>query len=139
MSLESLQRDGDLERVPVDRDAAVRLLADARAHLASSATLLASDPSGAYQLAYDAARKAAAAHMTAHGYRVRPRRLGAHAIVARYAESEISVPEIRHLDRMRRVRNRAEYGALGVGDSQLAADLAHAKAIVRAVAKELGK
>jgi len=138
VSLESLEREGDLERIPVDRDAAARLVSDALTHLASSETLAGTDPSGAYQLAYDAARKAAAAHMAAYGYRVRPRRLGAHAIVARYAESAIAISEVRHLDRMRRVRNRTEYGALGVGAAQLAADLEHAKAIVRAVAHELG-
>lgn len=133
-----MEREGDLERIAVDRDAVERLLGDAVSHLASSETLAGTDPSGAYQLAYDAARKAVAAHMAGHGYRVRLHRLGAHAVVARYAETAITVSEVRHLDRMRRVRNRTEYGALGIGAAQLAADLEHAKAIVRAVAKELG-
>lgn len=137
MSLESLERDGSLERVSVDLEAAARLLRDAQTHIVSAEKLAADDPSGAYQLAYDAARKAAAAHMAGRGFRVRPRQLGAHVIVARYAEGAVDAPEARHLDRMRRTRNRAEYDALEVGQAQVAADLEHARAIVDAVTREL--
>jgi hypothetical protein len=131
-----------LERVGVDRDEAEALLEHAQSHLRSAAKIMDDDAPGAYQLAYDAARKAVAAHMAANGYRAKSDRAGSHAAVVAYAEEaladEAREESLQHFDRMRRVRNRIEYGGVTVGRSQVDNDLAHAKEIVRAAAASIG-
>jgi hypothetical protein len=53
---------GELARVQADEAVALRLLADARMHLASARDVAAAgDLAGAYELAYDAFRKSAPA------------------------------------------------------------------------------
>jgi hypothetical protein len=126
---------GRIERIQADADEAQELLRHARAHLASARKLCDDDPAGAYQLLYDAARKATAADMLASGYRARSDRPGAHAAVVIYAEEALAGEgderAIASFDRMRRTRNRAEYGAAVIGRAQLHADLEHAHEIVR--------
>jgi hypothetical protein len=76
--------------------------------------------------------------MAANGYRAKSDRPRAHAAVVAYAEEalahEARAESLRHFDRMRRVRNRIEYGGVTIGRGQVATDLAHAKEIVRAAA-----
>ena len=95
------------------------------------------DPAGAYQLLYDAARKATAADMLVFGYRAKSDRPGAHAAVVMYAEEALardaSADALANFDRMRRKRNRTEYGSAIVTRVELDADLDHAREIVRAV------
>lgn len=135
MSVDALAEAGRIEPVPPDPETAAGQLAQAREHLASAELLSARDPAGAYVMLYDAARKAVAAHMLAAGWRVRASRPGAHEAVARYAVVALAdgCPSARELDRMRRMRNRVEYGAVvELGAADLAADLGHARAIVAA-------
>jgi len=135
--VDALVREGRIERVEADRAAAVDKLEEARRHLDSSEVILESDPEGAYALLYDAARKAIDAHMLAAAYRVSKSRLGAHEATARYATAVLgSGPHGEHVqqfDRMRRRRNRSEYGAWQIGRSTLEADLRHARGILQAV------
>lgn len=128
---------GRLERVPADPAAALSLLQDARRHLEAAGSIADIDPNGAYQLAYDAARKAAVAHMLNRGLRV-ANRPGAHEATARYAaDALLSESSSGHLDRMRRFRNRSEYGVAHFDARVVEADLEHARAIVDAVAREV--
>jgi hypothetical protein len=53
--------------------------------------------------------------------------------------SEASADTLLRFERMRRLRNRAEYGGVTPGRAQVRADLEHAKNIVRAIAARLGK
>jgi hypothetical protein len=119
-TIAELLASGRLEQLPPDEHEAGDLLHHAEAHLESAARVGASDPTGAYQLAYDAARKAVAADMAASGYRAKAASLS-------------------RLDGMRRLRNRAEYGGMTIGATQLAADLEHAREVVRAVGVRLGR
>ncbi len=129
-SVDDLIRTGLIERVPPDRDTAAVWLADASRHLDAAAHILDIDRAGAYGLAYDAARKAVAAHMLVHGLRVRSVP-GAHRSIALYAESLASDSrDLARLDAMRRNRNRSEYGHRVFGRQEVAADLEHAQAIV---------
>jgi hypothetical protein len=77
----------------------------------------------------------------AAGYRAKSNRPGAHAAIVAYAEEALAghadEDAIANFDRMRRARNRTEYGAVAVGRAQLVADLADASEIVRAVAVRL--
>src|SRR5919201_6741460 len=75
---------GFLEEVAPHGEDALLRLGEAERHLASAEQIAASDPNGAFQLAYDAARKAVTAHMLARGLRV-TNRPGAHATTGRYA------------------------------------------------------
>jgi len=141
--IEALVRDGRVESVEADPAAARLKLEEARRHLASASLLVDTDPAGAYSLLYDAARKAIDAHMLSSGYRVSKSRLGAYEAMARYAVAALGSGRrgeaARRFDRMRRNRNRSEYGVWQVGRSTLGSDLGHAQAIVEAVEKSLGR
>lgn len=140
--VEALVKEGRVERIEADAAAARDKLGEARRHLDSASLIAEADPPGAYSLLYDAARKAIDAHMVASGYRVSKSRLGAREASARYASSALgSGPHgeaVRHFDRMRRNRNRSEYGVWQIGRSTLEADLDHAREIVGAVEEHLG-
>jgi len=139
--LEALVKEGRIERVEADTSAARDKLEEAKHHLDSAVLIAETDPAGAYLLLYDAARKAVDAHMLMSGYRVSKSRLGAHEATARYASSALgSGPHgdsARRFDRMRRNRNRSEYGAWQIGRSTLNADLVHAREIVEAVEESI--
>jgi uncharacterized protein (UPF0332 family) len=142
-SIEDLLRDGRLEQIEPDRDEAHDLIEHAERHVASAERLIEDDPAGAYQLLYDAARKATAADMLANGYRPKSDRPGAHWAVVRYAEEALeddTEPDaLANFDRMRRTRNRTEYGALTLGRKQIEGDLEHARTIVRSVRARLDR
>jgi len=133
VTLDELVAGGRLEEVRSDRDRARAILEEAARHLASSAAIAGSDPNGAYHLLYDAARKAIWAHMLANGYR--PAGVpGAHATAAVYIETTLpNEPAAAQFDRMRRSRNRSEYGTAHFTASVVAADLEIARSIVAAV------
>lgn len=135
--INELVTGGRIELVPADVRAAAALLDEAARHLTSAGAIASTDPNGAYSLLYDAVRKAVTAHMLARGYRVASGRLGGHEAVVRYAEASLSEgpysEHVAQLDRMRRARNRSEYGLATFGERQLETDLEHARAIVAAV------
>jgi hypothetical protein len=139
MTVEVLLRAGRLERVPGDQEAARRRLAACEQHLASAEMLADSDPAMAYAALYDAARKALTAHLLARGLRV-TNRAGAHEAIGVYATTEVEDPtgSVRRFQTMRLRRNRSEYQDVPVGVQEVAADLGHARAIVAAVAAQLG-
>jgi hypothetical protein len=136
-TIATLLAEGRLERIRADPAAAHDLLDHAAAHVASARAIAPTDPVGAYQLAYDAARKAVAADMLVAGYRAKADRPGAHAPAVAYAEEALAAvadaAALGALDQMRRTRNRAEYSGLAVGTAQIDADVAVAEEIVRAV------
>jgi hypothetical protein len=139
MSIESLQKRGLIESVQPDLDGARIVIDECERHLSSATVIAASDPSGAFQLSYDAARKAIGAHMRAAGLRVADRP-GAHATTGRYGQLAIAgaADELRAFDRMRRRRNRTEYGVAPAQSRDVADALANARAIVAAVKADLG-
>lgn len=136
---ELVQR-GRLEPIPPDISGAVAMLEEARLHLQSADLIASSDPNGSYALFYDGARKAVTAHMLASGYRVTRHRLGAHPAVIDYAEAIIGADryrrDVRSFDRIRRNRNRSEYGIAMFGSADIRTDLAHARRIVQAVEEQ---
>ncbi len=107
LTVAALLNAGRLERVPGDRDAALSRISKADTHLTTAAALITVDNDMAYTALYDAARKAVAAHMLAHGFRV-PARMGAHKAVGIYAEETIpdSTGSVADFQRMRRQRNK---------------------------------
>lgn len=94
------------------------------------------DPSGAYVLAYDAARKSVAAALLMSGGRVL-RRPGSHQALAQFAESTATradEPALTRFDRLRRNRNRSEYGSRTFGKAEVAEAINTSKAIRAACA-----
>ena len=130
MTLEEMLGNGELERVEPDKDAADLALVEARRHVASARAIAATDPNGAYQLAYDAARKAVVADMRRVGVRVR-RGEGAHALTARYAGSAIDEELGTRLDQMRRRRNRSEYGTVLIESNEVDEAITVAESLIR--------
>jgi len=118
--------------VPADPHGAHARLVAARRHLESANRLATDDPDAAYAVLYDAARKAVSAHMLAAGLRAR-NAPGAHEATALYAVAVLRGEAPAELDRMRRFRNRIEYGTTHLGPRQVAHDLERARAIVAAV------
>ena len=136
-ALQHLLETGVLEEVEPHGEDALLRLDEAERHLASAEQIAANDPNGAFQLAYDAARKAATAHMLARGLRV-TNQPGAHATTGRYALVEIG-EAFAPFDRMRRRRNRSEYGTSFISEVEVADAVANGRVMVEAVRAALSR
>jgi hypothetical protein len=88
--IDRLLMDRELERVTPNLPVAERLLTDASAHIASGGLIASRDPAGAYQLGYDAARKAAIALLAAQGLRATSR--GGHVAVQEAVQAQFGGP-----------------------------------------------
>ena len=132
---------GEFERVPASREHADLLLAQADRHVASAELIAASDAAGAYQLLYDAARKALAAVLENQGLRATSR--GGHIAVLDGVSAQLDPPLgaiLRPFDRLRRRRNQAEYPASeqpGFRSEEVIRDLPKVRDIVAAAQKVL--
>lgn len=129
--LDDLINRGLIEAVQADDAVAAQWLEDARRHLEASKAIAKLDPSGAYVLAYDAARKSVAAALLKAGHRVRSRP-GAYQALAQYAKSlsgPANEPALARFDRLRRNRNRSEYGSKSFGQAEVSEAIDTAQAI----------
>jgi hypothetical protein len=133
-----LLRDGRLDEVQPDAVRGREMAADAKRHVEAAATIVDIDPNGAFQLAYDAARKAVTAFMLAQGYRATAT-LGSHAAVVEFArERLLDRPDANRLDRMRRMRNRSEYDAAIFERTQLIAEIGFAERVLDLAREAIG-
>lgn len=135
--LADLRNRGLIESVEPDDATATKWLEDAGRHLDAAQKITDLDPSGAYVLAYDAARKSVAAALLITGHRVRSRP-GAHQGLAQYSDhlaAQTGEPGLGRFDRLRRNRNRSEYGSRTFGQAEVAEAIDTAQAIVAACAK----
>ncbi len=109
--VERLLDANELERVAADPALARSMLAEATRHVRSARDIAPNDPAGAYQLAYDALRKAAAALLVEQGLRSTTR--GGHIAIRDAVTAQFGGPKgstaFRAFDRLRRTRNRFEY------------------------------
>lgn len=121
-----LRRNKKLQEIPLDRARAEKLVDDARKHRATAdAALQSGDFAGAYQMGYDAARKALTALLALDGLRLRGE--GAYAnlielIREKYAGVE-GIEIVDKLDRLRSTRNEAEYRGYWFDEDEVRADL----------------
>ncbi len=122
-----------LEQVEPNAEEAALTLEEAGRHAMSAEGIADTDPNGAYQLAYDGARKAVVAHMKRSGLRVRSGE-GSHAITAEYATVAIDQTLGGRLEAMRRRRNRSEYGTAHFEAAEVSDAIDIARALVAAVA-----
>jgi uncharacterized protein (UPF0332 family) len=139
LSVEGLFDAGRLQRVAPDPSAASVRIAKAEQHLVTAKMLLGHDNEVAYTALYDAARKAATAHMLARGIRASTSKPGAHEAVGTYLAEKVPDPKgsVAKFQRMRTKRNASEYRDLVVGEQEVASDLVHATNIVAAVRADL--
>ncbi|MCL2092402.1 MAG: hypothetical protein FWH11_14575 [Micrococcales bacterium] len=103
-----------LQKVAPSRELAEVMITRARTHLKTAASTAASDPTAAFQTAYDGARKALAAILANQGLRVTTAP-GAHATLLEVCMAQLDPPmgqRLVHFDWMRRTRNQAEYPEL---------------------------
>jgi HEPN domain len=134
--LDDLQKRGLIERVEPDQATATGWLDDAARHIEAATKIAELDSSGAYVLAYDAARKSVSAVLLTSGHRVLSRP-GSHQALAQYAESmadQTGEPALTRFDRLRRNRNRSEYGSRTFGKAEVAEAIDTATAIRAACA-----
>jgi hypothetical protein len=111
--IDRMLANAELQRVPPSREQADSLIAQARIHLASAASICDQDPQGAYALTYDAARKALTAVVENQG--LRPTTRGGHLAAYDAVRAQLDPPlgkVLRPFDRMRRQRHDAEYPPL---------------------------
>jgi len=140
-TLDGMISRGELERVPASREHADLVLSQARRHLASAGAIADSDPAGAYQLLYDAARKSLAAVLENQGLRATSR--GGHIAVRDAVSAQLDPPlgaVLRPFDRLRRRRNQVEYpsaAAPGVTADDVERDLPKVEQILDVAAKVL--
>jgi hypothetical protein len=131
--VETLVAEGVLARVPPDRAEAQRELDAAVQHFRGAEAAAEVDPTGAFSLTYDAARKATVAHMRSSGVRIIAR-FGVHYQTTRYARTVLAGRGIdEHLEAfaaMREVRNDTECEAAILAHSDAREALGHARAIV---------
>jgi HEPN domain-containing protein len=135
--LDDLIAKGLIEAVESDRLMAEQWISDARRHLEAAEAIQTLDPSGAYVLAYDAARKAVAAGLLMTGHRVRSRP-GSHQALGQYAKvlaRETGKPALEQFDRLRRERNRSEYGSRSFGKAEVKEAIRSSGAILEACAR----
>jgi hypothetical protein len=112
-AIERLLESGELEQVEPSPSTTERLLAAAAAHLQFAKTGVDDDPDGAFQLGYDAARKASAALLAAQGLRSTTQ--GGHVAIQEAVVEQFGGPKgmpiFGRLSRLRRQRNATEYPA----------------------------
>ena len=99
-----------VDRIAPNRPLAERLLVQAAAHVDAAVAVLQVDAPGAFQLSYDAARKALAAILVNQGLRAKGD--GAHMTLLEVARAQLHPPlgsVLGQFDWMRRLRNDTEY------------------------------
>jgi hypothetical protein len=139
--IDAMLSSGQLERVPPSREHADTLLAQAKRHVELARSGVETDPTGAYQLLYDASRKALASILENQGLRATSR--GGHLAVLDAVTAQLDPPlgqSLRSFDRMRRRRNNAEYprpDTPGITSDDVTQDMAKAEQFLALAAKVL--
>jgi hypothetical protein len=140
-TVDALIARGGLERVPASQGAAEAELVRARTHVDSARQLAATDPEGAYTLAYDAARRALAAVLQNQGLRATSR--GGHVALYEAVLAQLDPPlgtMLRPFNRMRARRNEVEYRsseAPAVTPEEVAGDVAKVEALIELAEKAI--
>jgi hypothetical protein len=140
-AVQRLIDDGELQRVTASPAQAEAMLNDARRHLASAKSIAPTDPTGAYVLAYDAARKAIASILEAEGLRATTK--GGHIVLFDTAMAQFDPPLgklIRPFNRMRARRNQVEYASSSspaVTTDEVLTDLAKSAGLIELAEKVL--
>jgi hypothetical protein len=110
-TIKELIAAGNLEKVAPSLEAAHGFLLQAAGHIDSAHSIANTDPTGAYSLLYDAARKSLAAVLQAQGLRATTK--GGHYAIQEAINAQFTQPPpreaFRPFGRLRRNRNQVEY------------------------------
>ena len=110
-TIKALIAAGNLQKVAPSLTSAQGFLAQAAGHLDSAQSVSETDPTGAYSLLYDAARKSLAAVLHAQGLRATSK--GGHYAIQEAISAQFTKPPprdaFRPFGRLRRTRNQIEY------------------------------
>lgn len=135
-TVDGLLEARELERVVADRKLADAYLDAARRHLESSRITLEIDPTGSFQIAYDATRKAWVAVLINQG--PRPTSRGGHLVIERAMRAQFTPPPndlIGLFGWMRTLRNASEYPSFDKPAAEAADALKAQDAAARTIAK----
>ena len=108
--IDAMLAAGEFQQVPPSREHADRLLNQAAIDLVTAREVATTNPSGAYTLVYDAARKALVALLENEG--LRPTSRAGHHGTYLVVQAQLDPPlskVLRPFERMRRRRNEIEY------------------------------
>lgn len=108
--VDAFLEEGRLQKVRADRKLADLYIEHASRHLASSRLAVDLDPTGSFQLAYDASRKALAAVLENQGLRATSK--GGHKVVEDALRAQLVPPlgtQMNNFGWMRTLRNASEY------------------------------
>lgn len=127
----------ELDEVPASSIQAQALLDDAERHFRSAESIAEADPSAAYAVMYDGARKALAAILAHQGLRATSK--GGHLAVQNAVQAQFGQARrvVQPFDRIRRRRHDAEYPSAEKGSietHEVLADLPKARALANAAA-----
>lgn len=136
--VQGLLDQGELDEVPASSVQARTLLDDAERHFHSAEAIADSDPSAAYAVMYDGARKALAAILAQQGLRATSR--GGHLAVQNAVEAQFGRARavVGPFNRIRRRRHDAEYPNLDdptIDTDEVLKDLPKARALAEAAVK----
>jgi uncharacterized protein (UPF0332 family) len=132
VTLEALEQEGLIRRLPPDPRRVDEAMALADRDLAVAGRVLELDPDWAYAIAYNAMLQAARALLFADGFR--PAGKNQHVAVVRFVAVRIGHDEAAGLDRLRRKRHITVYDTAGtIGASEAEAAVRRAGAFVARV------
>lgn len=112
-TIDRMLRDGEMERVHPDAESAAAMIRLARQQVATARREAGQDPVSAATVLYDAARRALTAVLENEG--LRPTSKGGHIAVLEAVRAQLDPPMgkvLRPFERLRRLRNDLEYGAM---------------------------
>jgi uncharacterized protein (UPF0332 family) len=136
MTLDDLEAEGFIKKLPVDANKIRDALALAQRDITTARSLLGQDADWAFSIAYNAILQTIRALMFSQGYR--PNGSNQHVSAVRFAELFLDPNTVIVFDRMRRKRHASLYdtvGTISVGEAKMA--IATAESVLTNIRKKL--
>jgi uncharacterized protein (UPF0332 family) len=138
MTLEELERQGYIKKLPIDRKKVKDSLALAERDIATATTLLNLDADWAFSIAYNAMLQTLRAFMFSQGYR--PGGGNQHVSTVRFAELFLDRDIVMVFDRMRRKRHISVYDTAGsISKTEAETAIQTAKEILHIIKQQINK
>ncbi|MGB7533974.1 MAG: HEPN domain-containing protein [Halobacteriota archaeon] len=136
MTLDELEREGYIKRLPVDKKKVEDALNIAKRDIKVAKSVLREDDDWAFSIAYNAMLQAIRALMFSKGYR--PSGRNQHISVVRFAELFLRREEVIVLDRMRRKRHATIYDTAGtISEKEAENAVERAEKLIREIERML--
>lgn len=136
MTLDELEREGYIKRLPVDKKKVEDALNIAKRDIKVAKSVLREDDDWAFSIAYNAMLQAIRALMFSKGYR--PSGRNQHISVVMFAELFLRREEVIVLDRMRRKRHATIYDTAGtISEKEAENAVERAEKLIREIERML--